>query len=83
MSLSPQTPARTHTHTQKHTMFLSVNPTVKLWVSNSTINVSVLYLQTDALRTVNYLEIEYLTKVNSEIRVQGAAVRSRNFFVVV
>lgn len=64
-------------------MFLSVNLSVKLWVSNSTINVSVLYLQTDALRTVNYLEIEYLTKVNFEIRVQGAAVRSRNFFVVV
>lgn len=49
----------------------------------SVINVFVLYLQIDALGTVNYLEIENLAKVNSEIRVQGAAVRSGDFFVIV
>ncbi len=47
------------------------------------LNVSVLYLQIDALGTVNYLEIENLPKVHSEISVQGAAVRTGNFFVIV
>lgn len=51
--------------------------------ANQGLNASVLYLQTDALGTVDYLEIENLTKVHPEITFQGAAVSSRNFFAIV
>lgn len=65
----------------------SSNPSssVYVWIrqSGSTLNVSVLYLQIDALGTVYYLEIKNLAKVHSEIGVQGAAVRSGYFFVIV
>lgn len=56
-----------------------------VWIrqSGSMLNVSVLYLQINALGTVNYLEIENLAEVHSEISVQGAAVRSGNFFVII
>lgn len=42
-----------------------------------------MYLQIDALGTVYDLEIENLAEVHSEISVQGAAVCSGDFFVVV
>lgn len=56
-----------------------------VWIRQrvSTQNVSVMYLQIDALGTVDYLEVENLTKVHSEISVQGAAVGSGNFFAIV
>lgn len=44
---------------------------------------SLLYLQTNALGTVDYLEIEYLSKVHPEVGVQGATVCSWNFFVII
>lgn len=37
---------------------------------------SLLYLQTNALGTVDYLEIEYLSKVHPEVGVQGSTVCS-------
>ena len=42
-----------------------------------------LYLQVEALRTVDYLQVEDLSEVDSEVSVEGAAVGSGDFFVVV
>lgn len=45
--------------------------------------VFILYLQIDALGTVDDLEVENLAKVDPEIGAQGASVRSGHFFAVV
>lgn len=52
-------------------------------ISGGTLDISGLYLQINALGTVNYLQIKNLTKVHSEVSVEGAALSSGNFFVIV
>lgn len=42
-----------------------------------------MYLQTDALGTIDDFEIEDLSKVHSKVGVQGATVCPRDFFAVV
>lgn len=41
------------------------------------------YLQFDAFWPVHNLQVEDLTKVDSEIHVESSTVRSGNFFIVV
>lgn len=87
MIQSPQIPAHTQyscRNSDKDAVPVAIyQEHVGIRQDGRTLNVSVLYLQIDALGTVYYLEIENLTKVHSKISVQGAAVSSRNFFAIV